>query len=1243
MEKFKALTPTILGQYIYHNCERQVYYHLLPDEDPRKPVKVEMDSRLRVRGLEHEKRVLQWYYRQGLQIVEVKGPDAAEQTRELIREGKADLIYQAYLYPAGLFRQVYAHLPVMVHGYPDLLKKRTDKTTPDGHAIYEVGDIKASLQPKLYQKYQVTLYSHLLYFTYRSLYPGETLYYPERGFIVPLPNSNPQEVGNSGSEVWDPGLYSEESFDLEPFRYALEDVFKEIARILSKDLQEAAWHLDFKCGSCGYFKHCQEEARRKADLSLIPFLRRSQKRRLLRDGITTVDQAATSLDPSAYREDWILSRSARQIQLHAQALKENRIIVKESVSHLIPHNIQVEIYIQVDTDPVQQILYLYGLLVRESGKEDRLEIFLASRPEEERQTFERFLICLHQIWKDCQDQGKMAHIFLYDSYEKRQLQRIWEKYFLGEWEKGGTEEWGSGRMGELRTLLQQLIFNAQGHYANLHQVLQQTLALPVESAYTLPQVARVLGYSEPGLQFDENPESLSLPQLYWQTTDPIQRSQYQDQMLARVAFNLLATAHIYGYLRSTLTWPRAKTSMALEPLPGEWTSLKGKLLTFLKTERDLKIQEIRQFQRLSVSERVAQYRCIAMLKFLNTQILPSGRQGYVFSYGASGAQSKFRDNEFLRLNPMGPVQGLNSELRISNSLQGGQSVILVRNDPRKLQLVLIPRGKGPLVIDPQARYTLDEDLDDFTFSKVWHAVNRAFSENSPFNFFDLLNGKYGGKENTSFRSQAMAWMEPLRKVLDFDSSQEQAFLLPFTYDLSLIQGPPGTGKTHVLAWILIAQILLAQREQRPLRILVSAGSHKAINNVLSKVASHLNTFMGGQALCPLYKLNSAGGEAEELNPEIELSNSRQGVRVQEIGRWGRLFPQDPYYILGATPQGIYSAVKDKNYWTSGDAFESLFDLVVFDEASQVTVPLAILAMLYGKGRFLFVGDENQMPPIVQGTYPEEEYYHRSIFEYLKSRTGYRSCTVMLTQTRRMNKELTEFPSLTFYYNRLKPHPQNAQLKLPTLKSEVQSPKLETPKDPKPWASRIDEILDPLKPVVLVEMFDDLSQQRNLLEAELIVDLTRRLVLDYQIPPQNLAIITPHRAQNNEIITRLTGLFQTQQIEMEERLTLSLPLVDTVERIQGQEREVILISLTASDPDYILAESEFLLSPNRLNVALTRAARKLIVIGSQTVFQVRPEEESLLRRAMFLKKFRRFCERKKAIVSLLEPHRQTLPP
>ncbi|KQH82293.1 hypothetical protein AMR53_06735 [Thermococcus thioreducens] len=60
-------------------------------------------------------------------------------------------------------------------------------------------------------------------------------------------------------------------------------------------------------------------------------------------------------------------------------------------------------------------------------------------------------------------------------------------------------------------------------------------------------------------------------------------------------------------------------------------------------------------------------------------------------------------------------------------------------------------------------------------------------------------------------------------------------------------------------------------------------------------------------------------------------------------------------------------------------------------------------------------------------------------------------------------------------------------------------------------------------------------------------------------------------------------------------------VDTVERFQGGEKDIIIISLTASDPSYISAVLEFLFNPNRLNVAMSRMKEKLILIGSQEMF------------------------------------------
>jgi DNA replication ATP-dependent helicase Dna2 len=75
------------------------------------------------------------------------------------------------------------------------------------------------------------------------------------------------------------------------------------------------------------------------------------------------------------------------------------------------------------------------------------------------------------------------------------------------------------------------------------------------------------------------------------------------------------------------------------------------------------------------------------------------------------------------------------------------------------------------------------------------------------------------------------------------------------------------------------------------------------------------------------------------------------------------------------------------------------------------------------------------------------------------------------------------------------------------------------------------------------------------------------------------------------------------------------VVDTVERIQGQEREAVIVSLTASDPEYLAGEqAAFFFSPNRLNVTLTRARTKLVIFASGHLFRAMPASFEDLRNA-----------------------------
>ena len=126
-------------------------------------------------------------------------------------------------------------------------------------------------------------------------------------------------------------------------------------------------------------------------------------------------------------------------------------------------------------------------------------------------------------------------------------------------------------------------------------------------------------------------------------------------------------------------------------------------------------------------------------------------------------------------------------------------------------------------------------------------------------------------------------------------------------------------------------------------------------------------------------------------------------------------------------------------------------------------------------------------------------------------------------------------------------------------------------------------------------------------------LAGRLLQDYGIKKEQMAIISPHRAQNNAISRALSLLLGRVE---------NLPVVDTVERLQGAERDVVLFGFTCSDSDLVL--SEFLNNPQRFNVAITRARQKLIVVGSKTFFETVANSEKQLQANACFKDFFEFC-------------------
>jgi hypothetical protein len=451
-----------------------------------------------------------------------------------------------------------------------------------------------------------------------------------------------------------------------------------------------------------------------------------------------------------------------------------------------------------------------------------------------------------------------------------------------------------------------------------------------------------------------------------------------------------------------------------------------------------------------------------------------------------------------------------------------------------------------------------------------------------------------------------------------DPVQWRAYRGVFQEPLTLIWGPPGTGKTYTVAHILLGYALAAPRLQRPIRLLVTAFTHHAISNVLRKVSELAQRYGIDPDLIGIAKAQSSFGHPADdgLPPEVER------IGDDEIANY--LQRDKPCLVVGSTVWALYKSMK-----AAGAPIQPWFDVILIDEASQMKLPDALIAMSASRpaANIILAGDDQQLPPIIHGVYPEEhEHMLTSVFAFMRYRMEERQqadpdvvhrMLFQLEHNFRMNEPLTAYPQQVLYNGRFyscQPH-----IRITTaaaLPAESEDP--------------IEFMLHPERPVILCWYTSPVSfTARNPLEAELVARLTHRLseilidertghvYTDERFAAEAMAVLSPHRAQNSTIRQMLAACgFDGRQRQ--------LPLVDTVDKLQGQERDVVLVSYGVADEEYAEAEADFLLSSNRFNVATTRPRRKLIVFCSDAVLDVVPSDRRILLDSMMLKEFRSYC-------------------
>jgi DNA replication ATP-dependent helicase Dna2 len=225
-----------------------------------------------------------------------------------------------------------------------------------------------------------------------------------------------------------------------------------------------------------------------------------------------------------------------------------------------------------------------------------------------------------------------------------------------------------------------------------------------------------------------------------------------------------------------------------------------------------------------------------------------------------------------------------------------------------------------------------------------------------------------------------------------------------------------------------------------------------------------------------------------------------------------------------------------------------FEMAIVDEAGQLTEPLTLGLILRAR-RFVLIGDDRQLPPVVR-----TRSLAHSMFERLK-RSGN---LTMLDVQYRMHPEIMDVSNRLFYEGRLR--------------SGVLAADRRPPDD-------IPVVFIPVEADSGVEMRQD--ERKNEAEAALVSEVVHELIRHQRVHPETIGVVSPFRAQVVLLRQRLAGTGVS---------------VDTIERFQGGERDIMILSFVRS------RGTDFVFDERRLNVAITRARRKLVLVAHPDLFR-----------------------------------------
>ncbi len=1076
-------SPSDLMRYFIVPFEVLMHQYLEKNSD----INIEMDpvdSLLELigeKGIEHEQRVLKELSLKLKKVIKIEHGTREEMiiaTKSAMKSG-VDLIYQGAITNNIFF------------GVPDFLL-RVDGSSDFGNYQYKILDAKLAKRIKSEYLIQICCYSEMLKFTQGSM-------------------SNEAQICLGDNTFKDINI-----FDFYIFYLKVKDLYLEDMHRSNIELPDPGSFSNW-----GLFTNYAERKFIEVNhLIQLPDIRESQIQKFYAAGITSIDKlASTSMNRVPEMDAHVFQKFKNQSRMHIKTLELN-VLQYEVIDdcevglglYSLPPKSKLDIYFDIESNPLsleRPLHYLWGAAFEDSCKD--FIGWWAHSELEMKIVFEEFIDWVYLRNKE----DPLMHVYHYGQFEISAIRSLMGLY--------GTRE------KEVDHLLRNNVF------VDLLRVVKQSLCIG-GSGYGLKKIEPLYMVNRVD-ELSSGGDSIVVYEAW--ASDPKGTSNHNDSSLLNEIWkynrvDCISLIELVDWLRviqeSVSFHYFAPPKIANDP---EISSFQDDLDRF-QDDKDLMLKKPHLkmlsnlclfhkredkpvwwmlFDRLEKTDAdlVNDLDCLGELVATGgVEQITTRSKGFTYTFDSNQESKVKLGDKALKLK-----QDINLNISIYD-INPAEGLVTLKTTANELPsiLSLIPCS----VISAKPISTRIEEILNgyFNDGTLKSCVEHFLLRQRPS--FTLDHGKDLSKlaDNT---------IDSL--IIAIGSLDESYFC---------IQGPPGTGKTYSGARVINSLV------EKGMKVGIASNSHKAINNMLEAVISHMDE----------EKITGLVGKVHNKNDDLLYENERI-----LLSKTPKDMPLSDVSVVGGTA------------WTfSNEHFQDSLDYLFIDEAGQVSLA-NMIGMSSSCKNIILIGDQMQLANPSRGIHPDNS--GSSCLSYLleDKPTIPADQGVLLPDTFRMHSSICKFISSRVYENRIKSIESN---------------------DKRIIELADNKILKKSFGIQYIALDHSGNEQSSMEEVLKIKEIVRTLLSSKRINSHgervdvekgDILIVTPYNHQVRLLSDNLGADFN----------------IGTVDKFQGREAPVVIISMASSNALSSPRGLSFLFDPNRLNVAISRAQSLAILIGS----------------------------------------------